>query len=112
MNYKIILKLLEKDEIGEIFNNIKNILINNQTNIDKECQDYINVVEYEEIKFLIIKKDDFFKVLEKLGIVLEDKMKESIYECFKIEIEADRNEQSYWMEYDKIRIEFEDKNEQ
>ena len=39
-------------------------------------------------------------------------MKESIYECFKIEIEADRNEQSYWMEYDKVRIEFEDKNEQ
>ena len=112
LNYKIILKLLEKDEIGEIFNSIKNNLINNQTNIDKECQDYINVVEYEEIKFLIIKKDDFFKVLEKLGIVLEDKMKESIYECFKIEIEADRNEQSYWMEYDKIRIEFEDKNEQ
>ena len=112
LNYQIILKLLEKDEIGEIFNNIKNNLINNQTTIDTECQNYINVVEYEELKFLIIKKDDFFKVLEKIGITLEDKMKESSYECFKIEIEADRNEQSYWMEYDKIRIEFEDKNEQ
>jgi hypothetical protein len=113
LNYQIILKLLEKDEIGEIFNNIKNNLINNQTTIDKECQDYINVVEYEELKFLIIKKDDFFKVLEKVGIILEDKMKEKIYECFKIEIETDRNEQQvFWMEYDKIRNEFEDKNEQ
>ena len=112
LNYQIILKLLEKDEIGEIFNNIKTNLINNQTTIDKECQDYINVVEYLEYKFLIIKKDDFFKVLGKLGIILEDKMKESIYECFKAEIEIDGNEQTNWMEYDKIRIEFEDKNEQ
>ena len=112
LNYQIILKLLEKDEIGEIFNKIKNNLTNNQTTIDTECQNYINVVEYEEFKFFIIKKDDFFKVLEKLGIVLEDKMKESIYKYFKIEIETDRNEQVLWMEYDKIRSEFEDKNEQ
>ena len=112
LNYQIILNLLEKDEIGEIFTNIKNILTNNQTTIDIECQDYINVVEYEEFKFLIIKKDDFFKVLEKLGITLDDKMKESFYECFKIEIETDKNEQVYWMEYDKIRSEFEDKNEE
>jgi len=111
LNYHIILKLLEKDEIGEIFNNIKNNLSNNQTNIDKECQDYINVVEYEEYKFMIIKKDDFFKVLEKIGITLEDKMKETIYECFKIEIETEKNKQVYWMEYDRIRSEFEDKNE-
>ena len=112
LNYQIILKLLEKDEIGEIFNNIKTNLTNNGTSIDKECQDYINVVEYEEFRFLIIKRDDFFKVLEKIGIRLEDKMKESIYESFKIEIEADRNEQVYWMEYDKIRNELVDKNEQ
>ena len=112
LNYQIILKLLEKDEIGEIFNNIKANLTNNQTDIDKECQNYINVVEYEEFKFLIIKKDDFFNVLEKIGITLEDKMKESIYESFKIEIESDRNEQVYWMEYDKIRNELVDKNEQ
>ena len=111
LNYQIILKLLEKDEIGEIFNIIKNNLTNKQTNIDKECQDYINVVEYEEYKFMIIKKDDFFKVLEKIGITLEDKMKETIYECFKIEIETDKNEQVYWMEYDRIRSEFEGKNE-
>ena len=111
LNYHIILKLLEKDEIGEIFNNIKNNLSNNQTNIDKECQDYINVVEYEEYKFMIIKKDDFFTVLEKIGITLEDKMKETIYECFKIEIETEKNKQVYWMEYDRIRSEFEDKNE-
>jgi len=112
LNYQIILKLLEKDEIGEIFNNIKTNLTNNGTSIDKECQDYINVVEYEEFRFLIIKRDDFFKVLEKIGITLEDKMKESIYESFKIEIEADKNEKVQWMEYDKIRNEFEDKNEQ
>jgi hypothetical protein len=111
LNYQIILKLLKNDKIGEIFNNIKNNLANNQTTIDKECHDYINDVEYEEYKFMIIKKDDFFKVLEKLGIILEDKMKETIYECFKIEIETDKIEQVYWMEYDKIKSEFEDKNE-
>ena len=112
LNYQIILKLLEKDKIGEIINNIKNNLANNQTNIDKEFQDYINTLEYEEYKFMIIKKDDFFKVLEKLGIILEDKMKETFYECFKIEIESDKNEKVYWMAYDRIRSEFEDKNEQ
>ena len=112
LNYQIILKLLEKDEFAEIFNNIKNNLINNKTTMDIECQNYINLVEYLEYKFLIIKKDDFFKVLEKLGITLEDKMKESIYKYFKIEIETDNNEQEYWMSYDKIRNEFEDGNEQ
>ena len=112
LNYGIVLKLLEKDEIGEIFKNIRNVLTNNQTSVDKEFQDFVNVVEYEEYKFFIIKKDDFFTVLERLEIRLEDKMKESIYECFKIEIETDKNEQVYWMEYDKIKDEIEKKTEQ
>ena len=107
LNYEIIEQLMEKNEIGEIFENIKNTLTNNKINLDNECQDYLNTVEYQEIKFLIIKRDDFFSVLEKLNIVLNDEIKNSIYELFKIEIENDKNEPKYWMEYDRIKSELE-----
>ena len=51
LNYEIIEQLTEKNEIGEIFTNIKNALTNNKTNIDNECQDYLNMVEYQDLKF-------------------------------------------------------------
>ena len=107
LNYEIIEKLMEKNEIGDIFTNIKNILTNNKTNIDNECREYVNVVEYQELKFLIIKRDDFFSVLEKLNISLNDEVKNSIYELFKVEIENDKSEPHYWMEYDRIKSELE-----
>ena len=107
LNYEIIEKLMEKNEIGEIFNNIKKILTNNRTNIDNECQDFLNAVEYQDIKFLIIKRDDFFSVLDKLNISMSDEIKNSIYELFKVEIENDKNEPQYWMEYDTIKSELE-----
>ena len=107
LNYEIIEKLMEKNEIGEIFNNIKKILTNNRTNIDNECQDFLNAVEYQDIKFLIIKRDDFFSVLDKLNIPMSDEIKNSIYELFKVEIENDKNEPQYWMEYDTIKSELE-----
>ena len=107
LNYEIIEKLLEKNEIGEIFINIKNTLNNNKTNIDSECQDFLNTVEYEDFKFLIIKRDDFFSVIDKLNISINDEIKNSIYQLFKIEIENDKNDQQYWMEYDRLKSELE-----
>ena len=107
LNYEIIEKLMEKNELGEIFENIKNVLKNNNTNIDNECQDFLTCAECQDIKFLIIKRDDFFTVLEKLKINISDELKNSIYELFKIEFENDRNELQYWMEYDKIKNELE-----
>ena len=105
LNYEIIEKLVEKNEIGEILNNINNILNQNNTNLDNECKDYVNVVEFQEFKYLIIKKEDFFKVLEKFNISINDELKNSIYELFKVEIEEDKAETINWMEYDKIKIE-------
>ena len=105
LNYEIIEKLVEKNEIGEILNNINNNLNQNNTNLDNECKDYVNVVEFQEFKYLIIKKEDFFKVLEKFNISINDELKNSIYELFKVEIEEDRKETIDWMEYDKIKIE-------
>ena len=51
LNYEIIEQLTEKNEIGDIFANIKNALTNNKTNIDNECLDYLNMVEYQDLKF-------------------------------------------------------------
>jgi hypothetical protein len=105
LNYEIIEKLLEKNEIGDIFINIKNILINNKTNIDNECQEFLNAIEIEDMKFLLIKKEDFFSVLNKLNIQISENIKNGIYESFKVEFENDRNEPQYFMEYDKIKNE-------
>ena len=107
LNYEIIENLVEKNEIGEIFKNLKDNLFNNKTSIDSECQDYLNTVEYQDLRFLIIKRDDFFSVFNKLNIELSDELKNSIYELYKIEIESDKNEQQYWMEYDKIKSDLE-----
>ena len=107
LNYEIIEQLSENNEIGEVFNNIKNTLSENKTSIDNECQEFLNTIEYQELKFLIIKRDDFFNVLDKLQISMSNEIKKSIYELFKIEIEGDNNEPQYWMEYDKIKGELE-----
>ena len=107
LNYEIIEKLVEKNEIAEIFKNIKNSLINNKTNIDKECQEFLNTVEYQELKFLIIKRNDFFSLLDKFNISMSEEQKNSIYELFKIDIENDKNGQQNWMEYDKLKNELE-----
>ena len=103
LNYEIIEKLLEKNEIGDIFANIKNNLVTNKINLDNECQDFLNTVEFQEYKFFVIKRDDFFSVLDKLNISLNNDIKNCIYEIFKIEIEADQ----YWMEYEKLKSELE-----
>jgi hypothetical protein len=58
-------------------------------------------------EILIIKRDDFFSVIEKLNISLNDEVKNSIYELFKIKLENDKNEPQYWMEYNKIKSELE-----
>ena len=39
----------------------------------------LNAIEYEDLKFLIIKRDDFFSVLDKLEISMSDELKNSIY---------------------------------
>jgi hypothetical protein len=103
LNYEIIEKLTEKNEIGDILADIKNNLINNRINLDIECQDFLNTVEYQEYKFLVIKRDDFFSVLDKLRITLDTEIKNCIYEIFKIELESDQ----FWMEYGKIKSELE-----
>ena len=108
LNYEIIEKLTEKNEIGDIFKNIKNTLNDNKSNIDTECQEFLKSIEYEDLKFLIIKRDDFFSVLDKLEISMSDELKNSIYEVYKVEIETnDNSEQEFWMEYDRIRSELE-----
>ena len=103
LNYEIIEKLTEKNEIGDVLADIKNNLINNKINLDIECQDYLNTVEYQEYKFLVIKRDDFFSVLDKLRITLDTEIKNCIYEIFKIELESNQ----FWMEYGKIKSELE-----
>ena len=95
--------MTEKNEIGDILADIKNNLINNRINLDIECQDFLNTVEYQEYKFLVIKRDDFFSVLDKLRITLDTEIKNCIYEIFKIELESDQ----FWMEYGKLKSELE-----
>ena len=107
LNYEIIEKLLEKNEIGNIFMNIKNALINKSTDIDNECQEFLNSIDIQDMKFLIIKKENFFAVLDKLNISISEELKNSIYEIFKIEIEDERNEPQFYMEYDRIKKELE-----
>ena len=84
-----------------------NALINKSTDIDNECQEFLNSIDIQDMKFLIIKKENFFAVLDKLNISISEELKNSIYEIFKIEIEDERNEPQFYMEYDRIKKELE-----
>ena len=107
LNYEIIEKLMEKNEIGDVFTNIKNNLANIKTNIDNECQEFLTSAEYQDYRFLIIKKDDFFSIVDRLGVSISDELQNNIYELFKVEFENETNQPQQWMEYDKIKSELE-----
>ena len=103
LNYGIIEQLLEKNEIGDVFNNIKQYIIDEKINLDDEFNDLINEIYIQGIKLKIIKKENFFNVIEKFNINISEEIKNNIYDIFKIDIDKSKNEE--WMEYNRIEEE-------
>ena len=107
LNFEVIEKLLQKNDIKDTLNNIKKALEEKNTNLDTECAEFINTFDYQGKKFMIMKKEDFFGICNKYEISVSKEIMEGIYECFKIEIEGEGYEKNEWIDYERFRAEME-----
>ena len=108
LNYEIIENLLTKNEIKDTLGNFKKILEEKNTNLDAECLELINTFEYQGKKFMIIKKEDFFAMCEKMELTLSPEIMDGIYNCFKIEVDGEGIEKQDWIDYERLKVEIED----
>ena len=107
LSYNIIENLLKKNEIKDSFDNLKKNLQDKNTNLDSECLEFINTFDYQEKKYMIMKKEDFFNICKKFGLNVSGDIIEGIYECFKIEIEGEGFEKQEWIDYERLKGEIE-----
>ena len=82
----------EEEEINVQMSNklseLKQALKDNNTTLDDEFKDKIKIIEDENNKKVNgINKDEFFDIMKKYNIDIEDKVKEAIFDLFKIETE-------------------------
>ena len=108
LNYEIIEKFLTKNEIKDTLGNFKKILEEKNTNLDAECLELINTFEYQGKKFMIVKKEDFFAMCEKMQLTLSPEVMDGIYNCFKIEVDGEGIEKQDWIDYERLKVEIED----
>ena len=91
-------------QIGLVLKELKQTLSNNNTNFEEECKSIIHNLDFENKKLKGIEKEDFFKIFKKYKIQIEEKIKEYIFELFKLENIASKNKEndSTLIDYDRI----------
>ena len=90
--------------ISAALKELKKALLDNKTNFEDECKTIIQNYSFNNKKVNGIDKDDFFNIFQKYKIDVEEKVKQSIFEFFKVEnseIESSQNDISL-VDYDKI----------
>ena len=86
------------------FKELKQALLDNKTNFEDECKTIIQNYSFNNKKINGIDKDDFFNIFQKYKIDLEEKVKETIFDLFKVEnTEIEKNQNDITLiDYDKI----------
>ena len=91
-------------QIGIAFKELKQALLDNKTNFEDECKTIIQNYSFNNKKINGIDKDDFFNIFQKYKIDVEEKVKKTIFDLFKVEnseIESSQNDITL-VDYDKI----------
>ena len=91
-------------QISLIFKELKQALINNKTNFEEECKSIIQNLDFDNKKINLIDKEEFFNILQKYKIEVEENIKQVIFMMFKLEnnaLEISQNDITL-MDYDKI----------
>lgn len=124
LNYNIILELLDKeipkdfdeklydieynndnDDLSMMISNKLNEFIDNltkeNTNIETVFKDKIKNIENEGKKFEILEKDDFFEIMKKYGVEVDERIKTYIYKLFIFE--QNKDESQFLIDCKKIR---------
>lgn len=84
---------------------LKDALKNNNINLDDETKDKLHSFNDENNKVINgIDKDTFFGLMEKYNIAIDDKVKEAIFDLFKIESDAQTKSENdlFLLDYDKL----------
>ena len=120
-NYKIILELLERkipDDFkdNELEDDEKSQLVSNKlsefkynmelenTNLEKVCADKIQKIEFKGVNYEVIDKKDFFDIMEKYKITLNEEIKGWIYQVFMVEEpEINKNEKKEFLDFAKLK---------
>ena len=78
---------------------LKQALKDNNTNLNDEFKDKIKIIEDENKKKINgVNKDEFFDVMKKYNLDIEDKIKQAMFDLFKIENENDQ----FLLDFDKL----------
>ena len=91
-------------QIGIAFKELKQALLDNKTNFEDECKTIIQNYSFNNKKINGIDKDDFFNIFQKYKIDVEEKVKKTIFDLFKVEnseLESSQNDITL-IDYDKI----------
>ena len=120
-NYKIILELLERkipddfqdneledDERSQkVSNKLSEFKYNMElenTNLEKVCAEKIQKIELKGINYEVIDKKDFFDIMEKYKITLNEEIKGWIYQAFMVEEpEINKNEKKEFLDFAKLK---------
>ena len=122
-NYNIILELLERklpddfedninegesDEMSQLISNklseFKYNMEQNNTNLEKVCEDKIQKYEVNNKNLEVIDKNDFFELMEKYKVSLNEQIKNIIYKLFLVEdTVATKNGRVQVMDFVKLR---------
>ena len=120
-NYKIILELLERkipDDLkdNDLENDERSQKVSNKlsefkynmelenTNLEKVCAEKIQKIEFKGINYEVIDKKDFFDIMEKYKITLNEEIKGWIYQVFTVEEpEINKNEKKEFLDFAKLK---------
>ena len=91
-------------QIGLIFKELKQAMINNKTDFEDECKSIIHNLEIDNKKMKGIDKEDFFKIFQKYKIEIEENVKNYIFDLFKMEGADLENKEidTTLIDYDKV----------
>ena len=84
---------------------LKQALKENNTTFNEECKEKMKIFEDEnKNKINGIKKDDFFDLMKKYNIEIEDKVKDAIFDLFKLDTDVLLKSESefFLLDYDKL----------
>ena len=62
-------------KISDKLSNFKNNMLRQGTDLEKECKDKIQKINFEDENFECIDKDDFFEIMENFGVTVEEELK-------------------------------------
>ena len=121
-NYNVILELLERklpedfqdnnnegesDELSQLISNklseFKYNMEQKNTNLEKVCEEKIQRFNNKGKNFEVIEKKDFFELMEKYKVSLDEQIKDFIFKLFMVEEpEVNKNGKMQFMDFTKL----------